>query len=290
MVKIASQLLDGISNFASENPGLTAGILAGGGLGLLGGAMAPAESDDPNEDPNDRVKRRVRNALLAGGLGAAGAGLAGYGANMALQPIAEGGGLAFNEDLGWGIPTAGGIAAGTGAYTLDKARKHRLAANLMRNLAKETGNDAYKGLKGSEAFTALSEAMRGKGRTDMERELANLLLKVNLNSNQTVPADQLKAVHKELERMGVSTSDGSASRKLKRMVKSISNDMASSGTVNDKLKALFGGISKPQNKLLVKGMGLDSAMRLGRFLGRNKWTLGAGLGGAALTNYLFNSN
>lgn len=288
MIKIASQLLDGISNFASENPGLTAGILAGGGLGLLGGAMAPAESDDPNEDPNDRVNRRVRNALLAGGLGAAGAGLAGYGANMALQPIAEGGGLAFNEDLGWGIPTAGGIAAGTGAYTLDKARKHRLAANLMRNLAKETGNDAYKGLKGSEAFTALSEAMRGTGRADMEKSLAQLLVKAD--PNKPVTADQLKAVHKELERMGISTSDGSASRKLKRLVNNIGNDMANSGTVKDKLKALFGGISKPQNKLLAKSVGLDSAKRLGRFLGRNKWTIGAGLGGAALTDYLLNSN
>ena len=38
MIKIASQLLDNISEFAKNNKGLTAGIL-GGGLGLLGGAL-----------------------------------------------------------------------------------------------------------------------------------------------------------------------------------------------------------------------------------------------------------
>ena len=112
MIKIASQLLDNISEFAKNNKGLTAGILAGGGLGLLGGALTPTESEDPDEDAATRAKRRIGQAALLGSIGAAGAGALGYGLETVGNPIEEGGGLSFNKDLSLYTPAAAGVGAG----------------------------------------------------------------------------------------------------------------------------------------------------------------------------------
>lgn len=80
MEKVSTQLFDNIGDFFSKNPKALSGLLAGGGLGLAGGLMAPA--DDPN-DPDDkagtRVNRRLKHALiglLAGGAAGGGIGYA----------------------------------------------------------------------------------------------------------------------------------------------------------------------------------------------------------------------
>lgn len=77
MNKIASQLLEQISKFISDNPKTAMGLI-GGGLGALGGGIFTGPGD-PNETPGDRLKRRLKNALLLGGLGAGAGTLLGYG-------------------------------------------------------------------------------------------------------------------------------------------------------------------------------------------------------------------
>lgn len=134
MIKIASQLLDNISEFAKNNKGLTAGILAGGGLGLLGGALTPTESEDPDEDAATRAKRRIGQAALLGSLGAAGAGALGYGLETVGNPIEEGGGLSFNEGLSFYTPAAAGVGAGIGGAVLDNRAQEAEALSALKAL------------------------------------------------------------------------------------------------------------------------------------------------------------
>lgn len=134
MKKIASQLLDNISEFAKNNKGLTAGILAGGGLGLLGGALTPTESEDPDEDAATRAKRRIGQAALLGSIGAAGAGALGYGLETVGNPIEEGGGLSFNKGLSFYTPAAAGVGAGIGGALLDNRAQEAEALSALKAL------------------------------------------------------------------------------------------------------------------------------------------------------------
>ena len=134
LIKIASQLLDNISEFAKNNKGLTAGILAGGGLGLLGGALTPTESEDPDEDAATRAKRRIGQAALLGSIGAAGAGALGYGLETVGNPIEEGGGLSFNKNLSFYTPAAAGVGAGIGGALLDNRAQEAEALSALKVL------------------------------------------------------------------------------------------------------------------------------------------------------------
>lgn len=73
MIKVASSLLDTASKWLEDNPTAATGLLTGG-LGALGG-FALTDSN-PDESTGDSLKRRLRNALIVGGL-AGGAGALG---------------------------------------------------------------------------------------------------------------------------------------------------------------------------------------------------------------------
>lgn len=94
MIKVASQLLDNISGYMREHPEMVTGLLAGGGIGALGGALATGSSEDDDEDSaGSRVSRRVKNALIGAVAGGAAGGGLGYalGANgPLLAPLPEG--------------------------------------------------------------------------------------------------------------------------------------------------------------------------------------------------------
>lgn len=78
--KVASQLLDKIKEFGEEHPDLVKGMLAGGGIGALGGAMLTGDDpSDPDESTMHRVMRRIKNGLIGGALGAGAVGGIGYG-------------------------------------------------------------------------------------------------------------------------------------------------------------------------------------------------------------------
>lgn len=93
MIKVASQLLDNISGYMREHPEMVTGLLAGGGIGALGGALATGSSEDDEDSAGSRVSRRVKNALIGAAAGGAAGGGLGYalGANgPLLAPLPEG--------------------------------------------------------------------------------------------------------------------------------------------------------------------------------------------------------
>lgn len=73
MIKVASSLLDTATKWLEDNPTAATGLLTGG-LGALGGFALTGS--DPDESTGDTLKRRLRNALIVGGL-AGGAGALG---------------------------------------------------------------------------------------------------------------------------------------------------------------------------------------------------------------------
>lgn len=294
MEKIASKLLDSIQDFASENPGLTAGVLAGGGLGLMGGAMAPSASDDPNEDPDERIKRRVRNALLLGSLGAAGAGLMGYGANNMLLPIAEGSGLALNESMDLQAPLLAAGGAGLTAGLWDRKNKLKAAEQLWKHVKPANGAD----LTGAEARAALHSMLRGsQAREDLRINLAN---KLNLgNGKKVVKAQDLNTVisnsgktissevDKALERAGISTTADSDRINTKDIKRALTD---AKSALTDKGKSFIDRITQAGKNLNTHIKFKNQLGRLGRAAMRNKATIGAAAGAGLLADYLFGND
>lgn len=257
MEKIASKLLDSIQDFASENPGLTAGVLAGGGLGLLGGAMAPSESDDPNEDPDDRIKRRVRNALVVGSLGAAGAGLMGYGANNMLLPIAEGSGLSLNESMDFQAPLLAAGAAGVPTWLWERNKKIRGAESLLKAM----GNDK---ITGSNALSYLQNKATRNGE-GLQKELLDKVFKGEIKDD----------ILKKLEATGISTT----TQADKLGAKDLWNLLKYKLTPASRRSSLPPSSDVP-----------GQLKRLGRAAMRNKATIGATAGAGLLANYLFGND
>ena len=305
MKKIASQLLDNISEFAKNNKGLTAGILAGGGLGLLGGALTPTESEDPDEDAATRAKRRIGQAALLGSLGAAGAGALGYGLETVGNPIEEGGGLSFNKNLSFYTPAAAGVGAGIGGALLDNRAHERAAAeilNIANSAVDKTDDKAGKLLgkleKGQSAVARLKSLM---GATTPEAILKENL-RVGINSeyfSKLKDKEQAKLeedILKRLEAAGISSTD--AGQKLtvdnlkgkfpgmtvENLKNIFSKNTQGERQIIENLKNLVA--ASPTSKLSVGGQ-LD---RIWRFLKRNKRAAGLGALGAALTGYLANKD
>lgn len=133
MVKVASQLLDNISSYMREHPEMVTGLLAGGGIGALGGALATGPSDD--EDDGSRIGRRVKNALIGAAMGGAAGGGLGYalGANGPLMSPLPAGDESPEMAAATSIPgrgVMGAIGFGIGHYgdrkNLAKARESLL--------------------------------------------------------------------------------------------------------------------------------------------------------------------
>lgn len=83
----ASGILDTLSAWISDNPGVL-GALLGGGLGAAAGYSLPNEEDDilPEED---KFRARLKRALLFGGIGAGGGALTGYGINSIFTSVPD---------------------------------------------------------------------------------------------------------------------------------------------------------------------------------------------------------
>lgn len=117
MIKLASQLLEKAKDFIEENPGLVTGLAASGGLGALGGAIFTDTDDD--DSAGEKFKKRLKNALIAGGLASAAFGAGSYGLGKIQNALPEddespisaavhstpvralGGGLGLAGGLGW---------------------------------------------------------------------------------------------------------------------------------------------------------------------------------------------
>ena len=87
MNKLASQLLDKAKDFIEENPGIVAGLAASGGLGALGGAVFT--DVDENDSASEKFKKRLKNALITGGLASAAFGAGSYGISKLQNALPE---------------------------------------------------------------------------------------------------------------------------------------------------------------------------------------------------------
>lgn len=87
MNKLASQMLEKAQEFIEENPGLITGLAASGGLGALGGAALTNVDED--DSAGEKFKKRLKNALLTGGLAAGAFGAVNYGANKIQNALPE---------------------------------------------------------------------------------------------------------------------------------------------------------------------------------------------------------
>ena len=76
MIKAASSVFDSIGKWMSENPTATTALLAGG-AGALGGFALTGSKE--GESTSDAMKRRLRNALIVGGLAGGGGAAIKYG-------------------------------------------------------------------------------------------------------------------------------------------------------------------------------------------------------------------
>lgn len=125
MKDVASNMLNNASAFISANPQLVRTALLAGGAGALGGAMlTPTDEDEP---ASERVKKKLKNALLGATVaGGAGALLSNAAYNFgtaklqrqltpeeATEIATRNIGSALNpfSGNGWGLATAGGSAA-----------------------------------------------------------------------------------------------------------------------------------------------------------------------------------
>lgn len=293
LIKIASQLLDNISEFAKNNKGLTAGILAGGGLGLLGGALTPTESEDPDEDAATRAKRRIGQAALLGSIGAAGAGALGYGLETVGNPIEEGGGLSFNKNLSFYTPAAAGVGAGIGGALLDNRAQEAEALSALKVL-KLAENDY---VASDDKLKAILPDVE-KGKLPARDLLKGLSSAPNLRARmeELINKTGYKSLDELLEAVGISTTD--AGQKL--TAKNLKGKLP--GMTMENLKNIFSKnpqgerqiienlknmvAASPTSKLNAKGQ-LD---RIWRFLKRNKRAAGLGALGAALTGYWANKD
>jgi hypothetical protein len=295
MIKIASQLLDNISEFAKNNKGLTAGILAGGGLGLLGGALTPTESEDPDEDAATRAKRRIGQAALLGSLGAAGAGALGYGLETVGNPIEEGGGLSFNNGLSLYTPAAAGVGAGIGGAILDNRAQEAEAQRALKVLklaendyvnsddklkailpdvekSKLKARDLLKGLSSAPDLRTRAEELINKGKTGYN-SLDELLEAAGISSTdagQKLTAENLKGKFPGMTMENLKNIFSKNPQGERQIIENLKNLVAAS----------------PADKLNAKGQ-LDRAWR---FLKRNKRMAGLGALGAALTGYWANKD
>lgn len=295
MIKIASQLLDNISEFAKNNKGLTAGILAGGGLGLLGGALTPTESEDPDEDAATRAKRRIGQAALLGSLGAAGAGALGYGLETVGNPIEEGGGLSFNKRLSLYTPAAAGVGAGIGGAILGNRAQEAEALSALKVL-KLAENDYA---ASSDKLNAILPDVE-KGKLPAKELLKRMSPASNLRARMEELINAGKTGYKSLDELleatGISTTDAGQKLTLENLkakfpgmtaenLKSIfSKNPQGERQILENLKNLVA--ASPTDKLNAKGQ-FD---RVWRFLKRNKRAAGLGALGAALTGYLANKD
>lgn len=289
MIKIASQLLDNISEFAKNNKGLTAGILAGGGLGLLGGAMTPTESEDPDEDAATRAKRRIGQAALLGSIGAVGAGALGYGLETVGNPIEEGGGLSFNKDLSFYTPAAAGVGAGIGGALLDNRAQEAEALSALKALKlAETDlvNKTNAGIEGKlksdlAGMKGLVQVIKAKNNQGMQERLINAGKDSDLKAR--IKAEQ-KAIDAETDRalnMSIANAERNAAadklitllpdvEKGKMPANKLLASLSETSELSERIKKLIADGKTGYNSLddLLEAAGISTTKARGQELGQ----------------------
>ena len=136
MDKLASKLIDTIKDFAEENPDLVKTLgaaAAAGGIGAGAGALLTGDRED--ESPSDKAKRRLKNALLTGGLAAGGVGLLSSGYDAINTALPEDARSPLGDLLHSNLVRAGGIFGGWKLGDMLKTRGDQAAINSALEMA-----------------------------------------------------------------------------------------------------------------------------------------------------------
>lgn len=254
MIKIASQALGAISDFLQEHPKTTMGLL-GGGLGALGGALVTGDGEE-DETPEERTQRRLKNALILGGMGAGAGALLGAGAETLNSAIPAS--ISTPEEMigALGNPALVGSVAAAGGAIGGNALQNAVQSDLKTKV--RMINEGLSGTKlpipekatMSEIRAAIPELLNSvKGNTLDKTKLLNSLY----GHFHVAPGDAVELA-KKLQHYGISTA-----------------------ALEETLPKAFEGVEKGTWNLM-------------KFLRRNKYTAGAaalaGLGAAGLASSL----
>ena len=204
-IKTASDALGAVGDFIKDHPTLLS-ALVGGGLGAYGGWSRTEEK--PGEPAKDRMKRRIQNALILGGIGAAGGGLLSEGIQYINKPLPKDG--VVDKVLGAGTDVVANPAVLGGTATLAADRQLSRWGLTNRDLVtagKEISNNILKQRVLKEDGLLASEARRRiiQGLNDPSTRGQVLdYLKNKLFSSTNIKDEKL---YKALNKFGIGVSD-----------------------------------------------------------------------------------
>lgn len=212
MIKLANSVLDGLSKFVEKNPTLVNGLI-GGGLGAVGGAVTGnlVTEADPDESPSDAAKRKLKNALVLGTLGAGAGGLLGAGAtklqNADERPLSVAN-LLFNKGTTVG---AAGVAGGAGGYMFNNWKNGKAWEVAAKKLTEEAPKDAR------HAKQLINQWVNGIANSDgtTPRTVGSNIseLATALGADKTKLEEQIKALAKDQNAFHLNTTVGSTTDK-----------------------------------------------------------------------------
>ena len=149
MIKAASDVMNSIGKWMSDNPTAATALLTGG-VGALGGFALTGSKE--GESTSDTMKRRLKNALLVGGLAGGGGAAISYGLNQintALPDDAKQPGDSMWER--WLSTLGFGGAGAAGGAKIGKNITNRMQSKDIMAAASQLG------LKSKDAATARKE-------------------------------------------------------------------------------------------------------------------------------------
>ena len=170
--KPASQILDQISNYAKEHPGIVNSALAAAGAGgLAGGYLSSKTKKRPGESRGSRRMRILRDALLmAGGAGAA-VGLGGIAhdnfANALPKNDTDPVTNVFTSPFGRSLFAAG--AGGATAWAGNRWSREPKALDLLLETQKRIGEPLDKST--ARVVKSIDDVRRGDARALLDRVL-----------------------------------------------------------------------------------------------------------------------
>lgn len=291
MLKIATQLFSDISDYLKNNPDVVKSMLIGGGIGAAGGLMALPGVSDENATAGERIKTKIKNALLGAAAGAASGTLINsavknFGeAKLKTQPTPEESvkGTAdtitgyLDSPAGMGAVATVGAGAGAGKmYKSNEAAKLKDRNYVLSNLARE--NDKNK---------AVRNIFSSRGTEDSNR-LAKETLNRYLRSDALTSSEKVQQLYKVINgRSDLDLNDKEAVKGFVKQLNKLGIDVNKIMPGHTYLK-IPDGIKAPEAPILTdllrannKGLTKFLSRAAGK-AGRN-WRLGAGmLAGAGL--------
>lgn len=277
MIKLANSVLDGLGKFIEKNPSLVNGII-GGGLGAVGGAVAGnlVTSANPDESPSDVAKRKLKNALVLGTLGAGAGGLLGAGVTKVVnadeRPISVAN-LLFNKGTTVGAASAAGAAGGHMFNKWKNGAEWENAAKVLTGEAPKDAKHAREAIK--QWVNGATDAGGSVPRTigSNIKELAK-----SLGADETKLADQIKALSKDPNAFKLNTTVGSTTDKT---LEQLANAFGVSGA-SDPTKAVLDKLNRAGIKVTSNNPNLKTLVELS---GKNmsKWKRMAPIAIPALT-------